>query len=128
MSLSALCIKRPVLATVLSLVVILIGLVSFQRLTIREYPEIDEPTVSVTTTYRGASADIIETQITTIIEDSISGIEGIKTIKSVSREGQSEITVTFRLERDPDDSAAEVRDRGPRPGWARARRPAGRYR
>jgi multidrug efflux pump len=111
MSLSALCIKRPVLATVLSLVVILIGLVSFQRLTIREYPEIDEPTVSVTTTYRGASADIIETQITTIIEDSISGIEGIKTIKSVSREGQSEITVTFRLERDPDDSAAEVRDR-----------------
>ena len=103
---------------------ILVGLVSFQRLTIREYPEIDEPTVSVTTTYRGASADIIETQITTIIEDSISGIEGIKTIKSVSREGQSEITVTFRLERDPDDSAAEVRDRV----WARARRPAGRYR
>ena len=111
MSLSALCIKRPVLATVLSLVVILIGLVSFQRLTIREYPEIDEPTVSVTTTYRGASADIIESQITTIIEDSISGIEGIKTIKSVSREGQSEITVTFRLDRDPDAAAAEVRDR-----------------
>jgi multidrug efflux pump len=111
MGLSALCIKRPVLATVLSLVVILVGLVSYQRLTIREYPEIDEPTVSVTTTYRGASADIIETQITTIIEDSISGIEGIKTIKSVSREGESEITVTFRLERDPDDAAAEVRDR-----------------
>ena len=111
MGLSALCIKRPVLATVLSLVVVLVGLVSYQRLTIREYPEIDEPTVSVTTTYRGASADIIETQITTIIEDSISGVEGIKTIKSVSREGESEITVTFDLERDPDDAAAEVRDR-----------------
>ena len=111
MGLSSLCIKRPVLAIVLSLAVILIGLVSFERLTIREYPEIDEPTVSVTTTYRGASADIIETQITTIIEDSISGAEGIKTMKSASREGSSEITVTFRLSRDPDDAAAEVRDR-----------------
>ncbi len=111
MELSALSIKRPVFAIVLSLVVVLIGLVSFQRLTIREYPEIDEPTVSVTTTYRGASADIVETQITTLIEDSISGTEAIKTIKSVSRDGVSEITVTFRLERDPDEAAADVRDR-----------------
>ena len=93
MGLSALCIKRPVLATVLSLVVILVGIVSYQRLTIREYPEIDEPTVSVTTTYRGASADIIETQITTIIEDSISGIEGIKTIRSSSRDENSRVNV-----------------------------------
>ncbi len=109
--LSAICIRRPVFATVLSLALILIGLVSLQRLTIREYPEIDEPTVSVTTAFRGAPAELIETQITTIIEDSLAGISGLKTIKSVSREEISAINVTFRLGRDPDAAAAEVRDR-----------------
>ena len=111
MGLSAICIKRPVFATVLSLLVVVLGLVSYQRLTIREYPEIDEPTVSVTTVYRGAPAELIETQVTTIIEDSLAGIEGIKTIASVSREESSQITVTFVLGRDPDAVAAEVRDR-----------------
>ena len=111
MGLPEISIKRPIFAIVLSLIVVLIGLVSFQRLTIREYPEIDEPTVSVTTTYRGAAADIVETQITTLIEDSISGTEAIKTIKSVSRDGISQITVTFRLGRNPDEAAADVRDR-----------------
>ena len=111
MGLPEISIKRPIFAIVLSLIVVLIGLVSFQRLTIREYPEIDEPTVSVTTTYRGAAADIVETQITTLIEDSISGTEAIKTIKSVSRDGISQITVTFRFGRNPDEAAADVRDR-----------------
>ena len=111
MQLSELSIKRPVFGTVLSLIIVLLGLVAYDRLTIREYPEIDEPTVSVTTTYRGASQDIMETQVTTIIEDSLAGIEGIKTLVSISREGSSEITVTFKLGKDPDDAAAEVRDR-----------------
>ncbi len=109
--LPSISIKRPVFAMVLSLLVVLIGLVSMSRLTVREYPEIDEPTVSVTTLFRGAPAELMETQITTIIEDSLAGIEGIKTISSISREETSEITVTFRLGRDPDDAAAEVRDR-----------------
>ena len=111
MGLSAICIRRPVFAIVLSLLVVLVGLVAYDRLTIREYPEIDEPTVSITTTYRGAPAELMETQVTTIIEDSLAGIEGIKTIDSVSREQTSDITVTFRLGRDPDDAAAEARDR-----------------
>lgn len=111
MGLSAICIRRPVFAIVLSLLVVLVGLVAYDRLTIREYPEIDEPTVSITTVYRGAPAELIETQITTIIEDSLAGIEGIKTINSVSREQSSEISITFKLGRDPDDAAAEVRDR-----------------
>ena len=111
MGLSAICIRRPVFAIVLSLLVVLVGLVAYERLTIREYPEIDEPTVSITTNYRGAPAELMETQVTTIIEDSLAGIEGIKTIDSVSREQTSEISVTFRLGRDPDDAAAEVRDR-----------------
>ena len=109
--LPALCIKRPVFGTVLSLIVVLIGLVAGDRLTIREYPEIDEPTVSVTTDYRGAAAEIMETQVTKIIEDSLAGIEGIKTLSSKSQEGKSEITVKFKLGRDPDAAAAEVRDR-----------------
>ena len=96
----------------LSLAVLLIGLVVDRA---ADDPRVSSRSTSrqsaLTTTYRGAAADIIETQITTVIEDSISGIEGIKTIKSVSREGSSEITVTFRLERDPDDAAADVRDR-----------------
>ena len=109
--LPAICIKRPVFAIVLSLLVLLIGVVSISRLTIREYPEIDEPTVSVATFFRGAPAELMETQVTAIIEDSLAGIEGIKTIKSISREETSNITVTFRLGRNPDDAAAEVRDR-----------------
>jgi multidrug efflux pump len=96
---------------VLSLVVVLIGLVSFGRLSVREYPNIDEPTVSVVTIYQGASPDIIETEITTIIEDSLSGIEGIKTITSESLQEQSQISIVFKMERNADDAAAEVRDR-----------------
>src|SRR5262249_32319085 len=108
---SDLCIRRPVFATVLSLVIVLLGLVSYMRLTVREYPKIDPPVVSVQTTYRGASPEIIETQVTKILEDSLAGIEGIDFMTSVSRQEQSNITVTFNLDRDPSSAAADVRDR-----------------
>ncbi len=111
MSLPEICIRRPVFATVLSLVLILIGVVSYTRLTVREYPKIDEPTVSVTTRYAGASASIIETQVTQILESSIAGIEGIDVLESGSRAESSRITVRFRLEIDPDVAASDVRDR-----------------
>ncbi|HYE48732.1 MAG TPA: efflux RND transporter permease subunit [Azospirillaceae bacterium] len=111
MSLSDISIRRPVFATVLNLVVVLLGFVAFQALTVREYPNIDEPAVTVTTTYDGASAQIMETEVTKILEDSLAGIEGIKVMTSGSREEISVINVRFNLDRDPDDAAAEVRDR-----------------
>ena len=86
MKISDICIRRPVFATVLSLTVMLIGLVSYSRLSVREYPKIDEPVVTVDTTYRGASADIIESQITKPLEDSLAGIEGVDVITSISRQ------------------------------------------
>ncbi|GAA0786230.1 efflux RND transporter permease subunit [Marinobacterium sediminicola] len=111
MILSDISIKRPVLASVLSLLILLVGLIAYDRLSVREYPKIDVPVVSVETVYPGASASIIESQVTKIIEDSLSGIEGIDFISSISRSEKSQISVTFRLERDPDDAASEVRDR-----------------
>ena len=86
MILSDISIRRPVLATVMSLLIVLIGLIAFDRLPVREYPNIDAPVVSVRTVYPGASAEVMESQITDPLEDSLSGIEGIRTIKSVSRE------------------------------------------
>ena len=111
MQLPELCIKRPVFATVLSLMIVLIGVISFQRLTVREYPKIDTPVVSVRTVYKGASPQVIESQITQPLEDSISGIEGVRTVKSVSREEVSQITVEFVLERNVDSASNDVRDR-----------------
>ncbi len=106
-----LCIRRPVLAIVINLIIMLLGVVAFEKLTIREYPNIDVPVVTVQTTYRGASASIIESQVTKPLEDSLSGIEGIDFIKSISRSENSQITVQFRLNRDADNAAADVRDR-----------------
>ena len=99
---SEFCIRRPVFATVLSLIVMLVGLVSYHRLSVREYPNIDEPVVSVRTDYPGASAEIVETQVTDPLEDVLSGIEGVEIIESTSRAEESRITVRFRLEIDPD--------------------------
>jgi multidrug efflux pump len=96
---------------VLSLVVMLIGIVSYTRLPVREYPKIDEPVVTVDTTYRGASAEIIESQVTKPLEDSLAGIEGVDVLSSISRAENSQITVRFKLERNPDNAAADVRDR-----------------
>jgi multidrug efflux pump len=111
MVISDICIKRPVFATVISLVILLLGAVSYTRLSVREYPKIDEPVVTVDTRYTGASAEIIETQVTKPLEDSIAGIEGVEVLTSISRPEQSQITVRFKLERDPDSAAADVRDR-----------------
>ncbi len=111
MKFSELTIRRPVLATVMSLLLILVGAVSFQQLQVREYPRIDEPVVTVSTRLVGASSEVIETQVTKPLEDSISGIDGVDILTSISRSEQSQITVRFRLEKDPDDAAADVRDR-----------------
>ena len=111
MRLSDICISRPVFATVLSLVLVLLGIVAYQRLAIREYPNIDAAVVTVATTYRGADAQIVESQVTKVLEDSLAGIEGIDFITSVTRPESSQITVTFVLGREPDGAAADVRDR-----------------
>jgi multidrug efflux pump len=111
MTLPEICIRRPVFATVLSVVVLLIGLISFSRLSVREYPRIDEPVVTVETRYTGASAEVVESQITKVLEDSMAGIEGVDVMTSVSRSETSQITVRFKLSRDPDSAAADVRDK-----------------
>ena len=94
MFISDISINRPVLATVMSLVIVLLGIISFESLTVREYPKIDPPVVSVRTVFKGATAQVIESVITTPIEDALSGIEGIKTIQSKSKEEVSQVTVT----------------------------------
>ena len=111
MQLPEICIKRPVFASVLSLIILLIGLISYTRLSVREYPRIDEPVVSVNTTYRGASAEVVESQVTKPLEDSLAGIEGVELMTSQSRSETSRINVRFTLKRDPDSAAADVRDK-----------------
>ena len=111
MGLFEFCIRRPVFATVLSLVLILLGIVSYGRLTVREYPNVDEPVVSVSTSYPGASATIVESQITQVLEGSLAGISGIDVLESTSRAETSRITVRFNSDIDPDVAANDVRDR-----------------
>ncbi|MBC7378738.1 MAG: efflux RND transporter permease subunit, partial [Burkholderiaceae bacterium] len=103
--------RRPVFATVLSLLVLLVGAVSFNRLSVREYPKIDEPVVTVSVRWPGASAEVIESQVTKPLEDSIAGIDAVDVLSSISRADQTQISVRFRLEKDADAAAAEVRDR-----------------
>ena len=100
MLLSDLSVKRPVFASVVNLLLIVFGVVAISLLSLREYPDIDPPIVSVSTSYPGASAAIIETRITQLLEDRISGIEGIKNISSSSRNGRSNISIEFTLARD----------------------------
>ena len=111
MVISDVSIRRPVFATVMSLVLVLVGIVSYQTLGVREYPKIDPPIVSVTTTYPGASPEIIESQVTQILEESLAGIEGIELMTSISRQERSQISIRFLLSRDPDNAASDVRDR-----------------
>ncbi len=111
MQLPEICIKRPVFATVLSLIILLVGLISYTRLSVREYPRIDEPVVSVSVTYRGASAEVVESQVTKPLEDSLAGIEGVEVMTSQSRSESSRINVRFSLKREPDSAAADVRDK-----------------
>ncbi|MAT85092.1 MAG: multidrug transporter AcrB [Gammaproteobacteria bacterium] len=111
MWLSDVSVKRPVFATVISLLLLAFGVLSFNFLPLREYPDINPPVVSISTSYVGASAEIIETRITQVIEDQISGIEGIKQITSSSRDGRSSVNIEFALDRDIDEAANDVRDR-----------------
>lgn len=104
-------VKRPVLATVFCALLVAFGVISFDRLPLREYPDIEPPIVSVSTNYPGASAGVVENKITEVIEDRIAGIEGIKSISSSSQDGRSNITIEFRLGRDIDNAANDVRDR-----------------
>ncbi|MFC3116606.1 efflux RND transporter permease subunit [Cellvibrio fontiphilus] len=111
MMLSDISVKRPVFASVLSILLIAFGIVAFERLTLREYPNIDPPVVSIRTTYPGAAANIVETRITKVIEDRISGVEGIRYIESSSENGISNIIVQFDTGHDMDAAANDIRDR-----------------
>ncbi|MBO6585968.1 MAG: efflux RND transporter permease subunit [Gracilimonas sp.] len=111
MSLSSLSIRRPVLATVFSIVIVLFGIISFNYLPVREYPAVDPPIVTVSTSYIGANAEVIESQITEPLEEEINGIAGIKNLTSVSREGRSTVTVEFNLDVDLETAANDVRAR-----------------
>lgn len=110
-SLSTTSIQRPVLAVVMSLIIIIFGLIGFSYLGVREYPSVDPPVINVSTNYTGANAEIIESQITEPLEESINGISGIKTLTSSSRDGRSNITVEFDLGVDLETAANDVRDR-----------------
>ena len=111
MLLSDISVKRPVFASVMALLLIAFGIISFNELALREYPDIDPPVVSVSTDYPGASANIVETRITEVIEDRISGIEGIKFISSTSSDGRSRINIEFDVSRDIEAAANDIRDR-----------------
>jgi hydrophobe/amphiphile efflux-1 (HAE1) family protein len=111
MNISELCIRRPVLAIVMNLVIVLFGIIGYTRLGVREYPAIDPPTVNVRTNYAGANAEIIENQITEPLEKSINGIPGIRTISSTSAVGNSNITVEFDLSTDLESATNDVRDK-----------------
>ena len=111
MTLSEFCIRRPVFATVLSLLLVFFGLVSLERLTVREYPDISRPVVSISTTYRGASAAVVENKITQVIEERVGGIEGVLKLESDSTDERSSIRIEFEVERDIDAAANDVRDR-----------------
>lgn len=111
MRLSDISVRRPVLATVISLLIMAFGVLAFTRLPLRQFPNTDIPIVSIETRYRGASAAVMESRVTQIIEDRLSGVEGLKAISSESRDGRSTISIEFNIERDVDDAANDVRDR-----------------
>jgi multidrug efflux pump len=111
MSLSSISIQRPVLATVFSIVIMIFGLIGITYLGVREFPSVDPPIISVSTSYPGANSDVIETQITEPLEQSINGIPGIRTLTSVSRQGSSDISVEFELKVDMETAANDVRDK-----------------
>ncbi|MFT4818993.1 MAG: multidrug efflux pump, partial [Marinobacter psychrophilus] len=110
MVLSDVSIKRPVLATVLSLLIVVFGLAALVGLPVREYPDIDPPVVSISTDYTGAAAEVVDTQITELIEGAISGIEGIRSIESSTEQGESRTSIEFNTSRNIDIAANDVRD------------------
>jgi len=108
---SDLSVRRPVFATVISLLLVILGLAALVKLPVRQYPAIDPPVVSIETTYRGASAEVVENKVTQVIEDRVSGLEGIAKLTSTSMDERSEIRVEFSLDRDVDEAANDIRDR-----------------
>lgn len=111
MLLSDTAVTRPVFASVIALILVILGVVAFDRLSLREYPDIDAPIVTIDTRYAGASASVVETRITQIIEDRIAGVEGIRFINSNSRDGRSSISIEFGVNQDIDVAANDIRDR-----------------
>ena len=111
MNISELSIRRPVLASVLTIIILLFGLIGYNTLGVREYPSVDNPIISVTCSYAGANADVIENQITEPLEQNINGIPGIRSLSSVSQQGQCRITVEFELSVDLETAANDVRDK-----------------
>ena len=111
MNISELSIRRPVLATVLTIIIIIFGLIGYRALGVREYPSVDNPIISVTCSYAGANADVIDNQITEPLEQNINGIPGIRSLSSVSQQGQCRITVEFELSVDLETAANDVRDK-----------------
>src|SRR3954468_18902487 len=111
MNISSISINRPVLAIVMSLIIILFGGIGYTFLGVREYPSIDPPVITVRTSYAGANADVIESQITEPLEKAINGIEGVRTISSSSNQGSSTITVEFNLNSNLEAAANDVRDK-----------------
>jgi len=111
MKLSTVSVQRPVFATVVSLLLVILGVLAFTRLAVRELPEIESPVVSIETSYRGAAADVVETKITQVLEERVSGLEGVTKITSQSIDGRSSINLEFVPDRDVDEAANDVRDR-----------------
>ena len=111
MFISHLSVRRPVFATVVSALLVILGLASLRSLPVRQYPDVDAPVVSIETSYRGASAEVVETKVTQVIEDVIAGIEGIVKLTSTNRDERSDIRVEFALTRDIDAAANDIRDR-----------------
>ena len=110
MNLSEISIRRPVFAAVISLLLVVLGVMSFSRLTLRELPAIDPPIVSVEVNYPGASAAVVETRITQVLEDALAGIEGVETVESSSRNGSADVSMEFKLSRDIEAATNDVRD------------------
>jgi multidrug efflux pump len=111
MWISDVSVRRPVLASVVSMLLVVFGLLSFRNLPLRELPDVDPPIVSIETSYVGAAASVVESRVTRIIEDRVAGVEGIRTISSASQDGRSQISIEFELERDIEAAANDVRDR-----------------
>lgn len=111
MNISELSLKRPILATVMNLLIILFGVIGYSYLGVREFPAVDPPVITINTTYAGANADVVENQITEPLEKAINGIPDIRTITSTSSTGTSTITVEFNLSADLEAAANDVRDK-----------------
>ncbi|MEX2045103.1 MAG: efflux RND transporter permease subunit, partial [Opitutus sp.] len=111
MLLSDVSIKRPVVCLVGMILIMIVGVIAFTRLPVREYPDTDSPVISISTSYRGASAEVVESRITEVIEKEVAAIDGLMVIRSSSSEESSRISLEFNVNRDIDEAANDVRDK-----------------